>query len=249
MNRGLIRWAAVLAVAAVTTGAAAAAPHWLRGLESFRVQRVEVTGTRYLSPAEVLRASGITSEATVFDDPAPWRERLLELPLVADAQIERKVPEGLVIRVTEAEPVAWAAVPALEPVDSRGVLLPIRAGGAAPDVPVVPTVASTANHRIKNVHVLRVLGALDAIRRYEPELAGAISEATPAPDRAVRLLLRSALGVELLVAADPTASMLEQLEQTLKHLAGRGELARVQRIDARFADQVVVTFNPNPVVN
>ncbi|MBX6362750.1 MAG: FtsQ-type POTRA domain-containing protein [Gemmatimonadetes bacterium] len=244
MNGGLIRWVVVLGVAALATGAAAAAPHWLRGLEAFRVQRVEVTGTRDLSPDEVLRASGITSEATVFDDPEPWRERLLRLPQVADVRIERKVPARLIIRITEAEPVALAAVPALEPVDARGVLLPMPATGAVPDVPVVPTVASTANHRIRNVHVLRVLGALDAIRRHEPGLAAAISEATPAPDQAVRLRLRSAAGVELWIPANPSVSALERLEQTLEHLAARGELTRARRVDARFADQVVVTFNP-----
>ncbi|HEX9107907.1 MAG TPA: FtsQ-type POTRA domain-containing protein, partial [Longimicrobiales bacterium] len=134
---GLARLVGVLVLFGALTALATAAPRWLRRADAFRVRRVDVVGTRYLEPHAVLAASGIGRSASVFDDPAPWRARVLRLPMITDATVERRLPSSLVIRVVEAEPVALAATPDLVPVDARGAVLPIPPGSADLDLPVL----------------------------------------------------------------------------------------------------------------
>ena len=42
-----------------------------RGLDFFRVRRVEIAGLQYLDPAKVIGALRLSPTASVFDDPAP----------------------------------------------------------------------------------------------------------------------------------------------------------------------------------
>src|SRR5690606_612129 len=72
--RAIPRWGWALLALAVFVTLAAQAPLLLRRMEAFRVQRVEVLGTRYLAPHDALAASGIADTSSVFDDPAPDRK-------------------------------------------------------------------------------------------------------------------------------------------------------------------------------
>ncbi len=243
---GLARWLAAVAGVAALTAAAALAPRWLRRAEAFRVRRVDVVGTRYTEPHEVLAASGIGRTASIFDDPAPWRARVLRLPLVTGVEIERRLPSSIVIRVTEAEPVALARTPDLVPVDARGAVLAVPQGTDL-DLPVLAVAARVgANGHLVDPEAVSIAGTLDRIRALEPALAAQVSEARPAPGGGVLLLLRQAAFVAR-VAVEPTAASLAHLRAALADVAGRGELPRLAAIDARFADQIVVAFNkPRP---
>lgn len=240
---GLVRWLLVLLAAAVVTVSAAAAPRWLRQSTAFRVRRVDVVGTRWLDAHDVLSASGIRRTNSVFDDPAAWRARLLRLPLMQDVAIERRLPATLVLRVTEAEPVALARTPELLPVTASGAVLPIGAG-AELDLPLVDVDARVgADGRLATPAAVQVAGTLERLRALDPELAGAVSEAQPVPGSAVRLVLRAPLGLEALIPAEPTAAGLRHLRSALADVSARGELPRLRRLDARFTDQIVVAFN------
>src|SRR5687767_11437471 len=110
-----MRWLVVVAIAGAATGAAAAAPRYMRDMDSFRVERVEVVGTRFMPPDQALAASGITRRSSVFDDPGPWRARLLRHALVQDVRIERSLPATIRIVLRESEPVALVPTPELRP--------------------------------------------------------------------------------------------------------------------------------------
>ncbi len=239
---GIARWLVAVSAVGALTAAAAQAPRWLRRADAFRVRRVDVEGTRYTEPHRVLAASGIGREASIFDDPAPWRARILRLPLVTDVRIERRLPASLVIRVTEAEPVALARTPDLVPVDARGTVLNLGSGTDL-DLPVLDVTARVgADGRLADPVAVGIAGTLDRIRTLEPALAAQISEARPAGGGGVLRLLRQPAFVAL-VGAVPTAASLEHLRAALADVVARGELPHLRAIDARFADQIVVAFD------
>ena len=240
---GLVRWLVVLSFLGAATLAAAASPRWLRRSSAFRVRQVDVVGTRFLDAHDVLAASGIRRGASVFDDPAPWRARLLRLPQVRGAQIERRLPATLVLHITEAEPVALVRTPELVPISAAGVVLPLRAGLEL-DLPVVDVDAKVgADGRVASAAAVAVAGTLDRIRALDPGLAAAISEAQPLAGGGVRVLLRTPAGLEALLPATPSDTTLRHLRGALADVVARGELGRVRRIDARFTDQIVVAFD------
>ena len=244
-----IRWLLVALAALLTTGVAAAAPIALREVGSFRVQHVDVRGVRHLAPETVLRASGITAASTVFDRFDPWRASLLQHPLVAAVEIERKLPSTIVVHVRETDPVAFARTPELAPVDGRGRLLPIDPLHAELDLPVIGAVSKpTANGRFADRETVQLAEVVATVRSAEPSLLPWISE-VHMEGTAVRMVLRSPAGAEVFMALPLGADRLRELRLTMADLAARQELPRLARLDARFRDQIVVTFGNERKVN
>lgn len=241
----LIRWGiAGLAACALLVALVALTPRLLRRLELFRVDRVEVIGPRYLAPHQVLAVSGITESSSVFDDSRPWRAALLAEPLVADVTIERELPNTLVVRVVEVEPVALVATPVLRPVAAGGRVLPIEPGAGELDLPIV-AVGSGVDEAgtVTDTVALALVDALARLRRLAPATLARVSTIAPLEGGAgYRLLLREPARGEVLLPADFSALGIEQLQLTLADLDTKRELPRVRRIDVRFRDQVVVSL-------
>lgn len=245
MSRRL-RWILGLAGAAGLVALVARAPLLLGRLEAFRVRRVEVRGVRYLAPHEVLEKSGITRKSSVFDDPEPWRNSLMEHPLVAEAVIEREFPGTVVLQVTEVEPVALVRTPELHPVDAEARVLPIDPAAADLDLPVVRALSAVgADGRLSDRLAVEMVRVIGRIRRQTPALAARVSEVDAAPGGGLRLLLREPSTAEVLLPADFGGDRLDQLRLTLADLVARREIARIRRIDVRFRDQVVVSLTPS----
>lgn len=106
-------------------------------LAFFRVSRVTVEGTRYLSADTVVARLAIDTVHSVWDDPAPLEDRVRALPQVADVSVSRKLPGTLVVKVRENPPVALVpGARGLEVVDSTGRSLPIDPAREALDLPI-----------------------------------------------------------------------------------------------------------------
>lgn len=264
------RWAIAGVAAAAVTLAASGAPLALRHVDGFRVGRIQVTGAEHLSSADVIAASGITSRSSVFDDFEPWRETLERHPLVLRARVSRRLPDTIVLAITESEPIALVREDTLRPVDARGRVLPIGIARLEHELPVVNAALDEAGTRIDTSGV-RLVQAFARIRETEPWLAAWTSEIAPLPD-GVRLEVDWPAGAEVLLSATD-ADVLEAVRLTVLDLANsvnaesedaaavvRGavaglndaeapgpafaatQLERLDRVDARFRDQVVVTL-------
>lgn len=246
VSRRARRWArrvgATLLVATVAV-AAGFAPRALRDVEAFRVQRVEVLGTRYLEPYTVVRAAGFTRASSVFDDRQAWRSGILTLPLVEGVRVHRKLPSTVTVEVWEVEPVALVSGASLRPVDRRGRVLEIDPAGTVLDLPIV-TGAPVRGGRVGDGGAA-ALGVLVALRAGASELADQVSQVEVRP-AALRLVFRDGR-TEALLPIRPSETQLAQLHLAYADLTARGELGKVSRIDVRFRDQVVVSFLDTPV--
>jgi cell division septal protein FtsQ len=221
-------------------------PKLMRRLDIFRVQRVEVVGTRYLAPHLALEQSGITARSSLFDDPEPWREALLEHPLIDEVTIDRDFPGTLVIKVVEVEPVALVATPVLRPVDAKSRLLPIEPSAEDVDLPIIAIGSEVGEDgRLKNAEAVALVDALDRLRLLAPQISAQVSAVAPLEDGAFRFSLREPARGEALLPADFNALQIEQLRLTLADLGSREEISRVRRVDVRFRDQVVVSLTPS----
>lgn len=221
------------------------APAVLRSLEAFRVDRVQVLGARYLTAREVLEAGRIDRSSNLFDDVDVWRAALLEHPLIEAVDIERDLPGTLVLRIDEADPIAFVRTPVLRPVDAAGRVLPIDPAVALLDLPVLATPAAVGRDgRLTDAAARDRLTALDRLNRLAPAFARRVSEVQPAPAGEIHLLLRDPRGAEALLPAYTESVRFERLHRALAHLLARGELGRVRRIDLRFHDQIVVALTP-----
>lgn len=215
----------------------------LRRMDSFKVERVEIRGTKYLAAYDALVQTGISRTSNVFDEFTPWRSRLLRHPMVLEAQIERQLPNTIKVAITEAEPVALVRTPELRPVDARGRMLPIDPAAMDLDLPVL-TRESTPNAAgyFTDATTRDAVAVLNVLRQRDERLYGWVSEAAAASNQGLMLRLRQPAGARALIAADPRALRLRELEVALSDLSARGELPRLKSIDARFRDQIVVSL-------
>lgn len=229
---------------------AAIAPALFRRMEAFRVQTVEVTGTKYLTPEDALRASGITDSASVFDNTEEIADRLRSERLVANAQVHRKLPGTLLIDVVETEPVALIRTPELRPVDGNGRVLPIGVGRDDIDLPVIAARTELDDDSIADERTRHMIDGLLAIRAFDTALADAVSEIDEAHGGGLRFLLREPPHAELLLPDPPAERTLQQVLLAFEHMRSdrqeNGESAydRLTHIDARYEDELFVTTRP-----
>jgi cell division protein FtsQ len=195
----------------------------LRRLDFFQVRRVEIAGLQYLDPAKVIAALQLAPGASVFDDAAPLARRLLAMPGVAAAQIDRRLPGTLEVELVEVTPVALATRgDGLALLDARGRVLPFDPLRSAPDLPLAvsgdPAVA----------------GVLARVRDSDPDLFARIGAAwRVGPD-----VVLEVGGRRLWFGAQVTAEDIRAVMAVEQALARTGR--SYQELDGRFAGQVIV---------
>jgi cell division protein FtsQ len=222
---------------ALVLAAAAASPRALRHVDGFRVRQVDVRGSQYLAPREAVQASGITTSSNLFDDVSPWKDALEKHPLIAEARIDRVLPNTVRLRITEVQPIALLAGAdadgdagvSLRAVSADGVILPIDLSKADLDLPVVSASAGAAD----------VLRFLASIRAADFAVYDWISDAATDGHAGVRTRLRAPAAAEALFPVDLPETQLKQLKTAIADLVAREEIGQLVSIDARFKDQIV----------
>lgn len=121
-------------IAFVVMAAAGGSIYWLLNSSMFEVTTIEVAGTAYTSPADVAAAAALGGENLLTVDLDEALGRVLALPLVQGAEIERAWPHGVRITVYEREAWGtWQQGGTGYTIDRNGVVLgitiPAPAGG------------------------------------------------------------------------------------------------------------------------
>ncbi len=219
------RWR--LAAVAMTVIVIVSAPWWapsmLSQLAFFRVRHVEVSGSRYLQPDDVLKRLHIDTTTSVWADLGELEHRVKMHPQVKSVAIDRNLPGTLVVRLTENLPIALvAASGGLRAVDSDGRFLSIDPSRIAIDLPVLAKADTVLLHLLANV------------RSASPALFGEISDIRRTGGTDIALTISTA---QVRALASVTAQRLADIIPVEADLARRK--ARVSELDLRFRDQVI----------
>lgn len=221
---GGIVWAMALGVpqqaaTALTVGTSAA---------GFSVRQVDIDGVerqpRLTIYQEVLRGG---TNAMLAVDVADVRTRLLALPWVADASVERRWPDRIRIRIVEKQPVAvWQVNGVLQVVDADGKPLPVEDVRDFRHLPLL--VGEGANAEV---------ASFQALQTRAPALFEQLQAATWVGGRRWDLRMVSGETVSLPQGPDAVAA-LERLAaiDRATPILGRG----FARLDLRIPDKLVV---------
>ncbi|MGH7594231.1 MAG: cell division protein FtsQ/DivIB [Gemmatimonadales bacterium] len=141
VGRGTVVTGATMVFIAIVTGSTALA----RRLAFFRVRQVEVIGTRYLDPSDVVRRLELRRDASTYDPLGPARKAVAAIPGVVAANVQRRLPGTLRVTLREATPVAlMATADRMVLVDSEGRVLPFDPVRAPVSLPIAGRDAVTA---------------------------------------------------------------------------------------------------------
>lgn len=234
-------------ILAGTVGVAVVAsrlPWALSHVDLFRVQHIELEGARYLTRDEAIAAAQVADDANIWDDSTPWASRLELLRLVSDVTVHRRIPGTLVFRVSETEPVALVPTPTLEPVDSRGRVLPIDPAAHRLDLPVLRALDANggAQDALTPAQARLLAGEVERLARLAPDFVVLTSEACL--DTRGDMIVRWPT-VEFRFKPPLTADRLQQGVDALEDAVNRWPDRTPRAIDLRYAEQVVVRFATN----
>jgi hypothetical protein len=209
-------------------------------MQTFRISEVDVAGTRYLSRDSVVAQMRLGPFASVWGDRDVWAERLEGHPLIAHAQVRRRLPNALRVEVDERTPVALAASPTLEPVDVDGVRLPIDPTRYPLDLPIISAGRMPpADAAVFPAEVRSLAAEMGHLEALDGAFASRISTIGRTSDGAVAVRL-VAPETEILLPSRVPLGRLREAQAALTHAISvdPGRVPTV--VDLRFADQVVV---------
>lgn len=209
--------ALVIAMVVLTT------PWWGRNLALFRVQKVEVRGTRFARPADVAAKLGIDTTYSIWRPTDSLELRVQRHPQVHRAHISRRLPSTLVVEVEENLPIALVPSPkGFRAYDDSGRILPLDPSRIVVDLPIVAR---------PDTAIFRLLGDIKA---EQPTLFARISEVRrTAKDEAVLQLL----DIPVRVMTDVSMDRFLELSSVEADLDKRH--IRPVELDLRFRDQVI----------
>ena len=201
------------------------APHVLRRLSFFRVRRVEILGTRYTSPSELLDRLKVDTTRSVWDPLDPLAARVRTHAQVESVTVTRRLPGTLIVQVKERHPVALVNAPGgLRAVDERGRRLPLDPSRTPVDAPVV-----TAAPRDTMVYHL-----LGVMQRDAPALYAKLSSIRAAGADEIVLQIAD---LSVRAMTNVTLARLGDIEPVQRDLMRRQ--LRAAEIDLRYRDQVI----------
>lgn len=213
------------------------------------VSEIRVEGAQYLDAARVAEIAGLREGADLISaDLVRARQRLLLDSRIARAEVERRLPRGVRVRIGERQPVLLVHHGVPWEIDSAGVLLaPLQAGVVA-DVPVLagPRFERVpAGTQVDGVQVERGLRWIQTLSRRELQLAGRVSEIDVGEPLQTGLTLMNGTRV-LAPAWPPSVRRLSALRVVLADLDRQGTAA--DEVDVRFEHQVIVRPPAGPAV-
>ena len=221
------RWR--LALGGIAALVLLASPLWgpsvFRRLDFFRVRRVEILGTRYTSPSELLDRLRVDTTRSVWDPLEPLAARVRTHTQVESVTVTRRLPGTLVVRVVERHPVALVETPGgLRAVDERGRRLPLDPSKTPVDAPVM-----TAAPRDPMVYHL-----LGEMQREAPALYAKLSSIRPAGADEIVLQIAD---LSVRAMTNVTLARLGDVDPVQRDLMRRQ--LRAAEIDLRYRDQVI----------
>jgi cell division septal protein FtsQ len=216
-----------LALAGIGLLLLAGSPFWsplvMRRMAFFRVRRVEILGTHYIAPGDILSRIHVDTTASVWDPTAPITARVLRHPAVQTVVVRRRLPGTLVVEITEHAPVALVSGSnGLQVYDARGVALPVDPASVTVDAPVLMA---------RDTTVLRLLGAM---KQRMPSLYARVNTVRRVGRDELILQLKS---TPVRAMQNVTLERLAEVEPVEADLS-RKQL-RIAEIDLRYRDQVI----------
>lgn len=235
----------VLVVVALAVGGAFAAvggQAWLKRSPHFAVARITVTGNHKASRAELLERGRLALGHNLFAlDLERARTAIAAHPWIDSAELRRRLPDGLELKVVERQPAAVLALGELYLVDREGEPFKRLQAEDGVDLPLVTGLereefertAGPAKEARPGRGRERVQLALSAIAAWNKSATGkseALSEARVAPD-GITLVTQG--GLEVRVGDEDFDSRLSRLSRVRAELAQRSLTAQVVRLDNR----------------
>jgi cell division protein FtsQ len=229
----------------VTLTAAIAAAMW--GAHEWRagltVKRIIIEGNHTVPSAEILQLTQVRSGARLYGiDLQRIRENVLKQLYVKSVTVERVLPDGLRVMVTERQPIAAIVRGGTSFLDEEGILLPDY---RLFDVPFVTGFLNLGQwapgQPASSQPVLYALSLLNRAREMDPELYHMVSEIHMTEDGDA-ILYSSDEGIPILFGKKDEERKFSMLIAFWKRFVRQRGADQLRLVDLRYEDQVIARW-------
>jgi cell division septal protein FtsQ len=212
--------------------------------DSYKKSNIEIVGNRMVSSAKIYQICGFTSkedkEIKINIDKVA--ARLMEFKYVKGVSITRRPPQILNITVEEYHPVAFIYGKGLNLIDGEGVLIPVPDAKIIWDLPLISGLKEGLGRLGSKTIAGDAYLALEVVRYLDDEnplLASMISEIDLSGRKTIELHLIKG-GAKIRVNRDTFYKELFVLKNYIANYLDWGQLAKIEYIDLRFENQLIV---------
>ncbi len=210
----------------------------------YKKDNIEIKGNRLVTSDKILRICGFAGsnnpEVKVnFDSLA---SRLMKLKYIKGISITHRPPQLLNITVEEYEPVAFIYGKGLNLIDRDGFLIPVPFRNLLWDFPFISGIDQKLGVQGKMTTASDAYLALEIVRYLDDEnplLASMISEINLGNKKSIELYMIKG-GTKIRVNRDSFYKELFILKNYVANYLDWSELARIDYIDLRFKNQLIV---------
>jgi cell division protein FtsQ len=211
------------------------------------INNIEIEGTKRLSRSVVLQEARLAPAASLLAiRPGQMERALMAHPWIAKAEVARRWPHNLHIRIQERDPIALVQIgEELFYVDSQGILFKPLSPGDPHNFPVItglgPEQFRHSEGAVPEV-VTQAFHLLEVLKKNPPPLnLENISEVHVDLERGFTLYANG-LGAPLELGLTEHAEKLQKFAQLWPVLVQKGLLARVGRINLNYSRRALVTL-------
>ncbi len=238
--------AAIFMLVALFTAAWLAYPHfwdYLSRQEAFRIEKISFENADHIRLSELNSLLPPLEGVNLFAiDPPMICSAIRQHPWVDDVTLYRRLPDRLIISVTERRPAALISGERIWALDASGVLLPTDSWSGTLDVPLINYSGEgdlKAGCVLVHRPVLDILIGLEALRRRLPELWRMVSEVSW-DEKGQLLLYSSASHTRILLGSKPNWQQMVDFYSFLIFQGGGSGIEDIDFVDLRFRGQVIV---------
>ncbi|MEW6386795.1 MAG: FtsQ-type POTRA domain-containing protein [Thermodesulfobacteriota bacterium] len=217
------------------------------------IRNIKIEGTQRLDPADILQMANLGPEANLLAlRPGRVEQALLTHPWIAHAEVTRKWPNRLYLRLQEREPAALVQLGELYYADRQGKLLKPLAPGDPHDYPIITGLTPElfeARAGSPPLILTQVFQLLDLLKNTPPPLnLENISEVHVDTERGFTLYANGLRG-RVEIGLSDFSERLDKFQRVWPILAQKGYLRRVGRINLASNQRVLLSLedgNLNP---
>src|ERR1051326_5117754 len=214
--------------------------------ESLQIQRIVVEGARNVSAQEIFALAKLPASAPMFGvDLYGVEQRILGHAFVKSAAIERQYPDALRISIVERVPIASVNAGKMWYVDRVGVFMP-HGQAMKLDLPVIAGLEVVdrvqAGSKLSSNDLPQAIDLLKTAQSIDSSVYHFISEVNMKGGGNITLFSSEA-GIPILIGRGDIARKLVLLQTFWSNFVKAENTEKLQYIDLRFDDQIVVKWN------
>ena len=206
----------------------------------FNVRYVVVEGAEYINEEEIINTAAIEMEANIYDiDIAQISQSLEQAYAAENFTIYRRLPNTIVIDITERKPVALLNTDSIVGVDENGVPLPHIGADLVESLPIITgikSVSSLADSTVK-ARLTAGLSMLNNISEDAPSVYKRISEVNVTETASMGISLVDN-GIEVIIGDKDWKRKIPALAKIINEVTRRDD--SIKAVDIRFGEKIYV---------